>query len=161
MSTLRDVHKEFQWPFPLVHEQSDPPTLSPASTIRGQSPKDTPNNSSPVTPVKTMDTTLTTNEGGVPDINETEGVTSLLKRANRPPDLNLTPAHTVAILRTNSQGTQQYSINLDTARGTPCVKGLSPASGSPMRSSTPSRRSGSISEKVSLIMKPNVCESTD
>ena len=164
VSTLREVHKEFQWPFPLVNEQSDTHTLSPASTIRGQSPKDTTNNSSPVTPVKNLDTTLTTSEGGVPIINSTnETVTSLLKRANRPPDLDLTPAHTVAILRTNSQGTQQYSINLDTARGNPSVKGQSPAGGSrsdfdPMRSSTPSRRSGSISERVSLVMKPNACE---
>lgn len=156
VSTLREVHKVFQWPFPVVYsETAINDTISPTSTIKSQSPKDTPIHSTPLTPVKAINSTLSilANEAPVLDSsNEAEGMAASLKRPNRPPDLDLTPAHTVAILRTTAQGTQQYSISLsNVATGNQSYTDA-------LRSSTPSKRSGSVSERVSLVMKPNACE---
>ena len=153
VTTLRDVHKEFQWPLPPF---DDTHTFSPASTIRGQSP--TPSSSAPDTPTKSNDVTLGNHEGEVPPAESTidsEGLASSLKRANRPPDLDLTPAHAIAILRTASQG----QSTIDSLRGNSLIQGADRSDFDPTRSSTPSKRSGSFqSERVSLIMKPNSCK---
>ncbi len=153
VTTLRDVHKEFKWPLPPF---DDTHTFSPASTIRGQSP--TPSSSAPDTPTKSDDITMVNHEGEVPpaeSTNDNEGLTSTLKRANRPPDLDLTPAHAIAILRTASQG----QSTVDPLRGNSLSQGADQSDFDPTRSSTPSKRSGSFqSERVSLIMKPNSCK---
>ncbi|XP_064397549.1 guanine nucleotide exchange factor subunit RIC1-like [Halichondria panicea] len=150
VTTLRDVHKEFLWPLPPF---DDTHTFSPASTIRGQSSP--PSSSAPDTPTKSNDVTLGNHEGEVPPAESTidsEGLASSLKRANRPPDLDLTPAHAIAILRTASQG----QSTIDSLRGNSLIQGADRSDFDPTRSSTPSKRSGSFqSERVSLIMKPN------
>lgn len=141
------MHTEFQWPLPAF---DDSHTFSPASTIRGQSP--TPCSSTPDTPTQSHDITLVTEERPVESSNENDSSFSSLKRANRPPDLDLTPAHAVAILRTSHGKSTE-----DALKGNPLTHGQT--NFDPTQSSTPSKRStSSQSERVSLVMKPYSCK---
>ena len=81
--------------------------------------------------------------------------TSSLKRANRPPDLNLSP------------GRSAMGIPVELANqklvGVAAIASLRSQSGGPgdfdpTRSSTPTKQSGSISERVSLVYKKNACK---
>ena len=80
-------------------------------------------------------------------------LTSSLKRANRPPDLDLSPG-------------RESSVPVELANqklvGVPAVELLRGQTGradfDPGRSSTPTKHSGSISERVSLVYKKNACE---
>ena len=73
------------------------------------------------------------------------------RKVQRPPDLDLSPSNTIQ---------QQHSVTLE-----PCSPDLEPSllretefeHGSAL-CSTPAKHSGSVSEKVSLLMKKTLCE---
>ena len=154
--SLKQLHKEFQWPFPPpshhgnrgespANSNSTDPPFSPASTIRDHTPKDLP------TPTESGDAG---NVSEVPRQDSSEGGTdntpggSAIKRAHRPPNLDLSPS--------KSQEPQQQSVTLEPSR--PPHPHCSDVDFDPAGSSTPTKHSGSVSEKVSLVLKNNRSE---
>ena len=172
--TLQELHQEFKWPYPSPPPGSSPqphPHLtittelfSPNSTLHDSlsPPKDTPTDH--MTPrAATPTETINTSEGDVTmeagarrgktlaDCYADES-TSSMKRANRPPDLDLSPGRgatvPVELATQKLVGTAVASLRSQSNQGEL----------DPTRSSTPTKHSGSISEKVSLIYKKTTCE---
>ena len=107
---------------------------------------------------------------------------SSIKRARRPPDLDLSPsqntvdlapdattsgASVVVTMETTSEKSGGSSTNAASGRSSTQVvngggKGVGGPQGEfdPTRCSTPSRRSGSVSERVSLVLKQHPCKLT-
>lgn len=153
--TLQELHKEFQWPYPshypspsvLNTDPQDSPTastgslFSPASTIRGHTPK------SVATPTDNELNPEVTSNGG--DDSPSASLSS--KRGRRPPNLDLSPP------KSRSYGHQHTSVTLE-----PNQSQVEPQdcdeTDREHQSSTPTRESGSVSEKVSLVMKNNLCK---
>lgn len=146
--TLQQLHREFQWPFPLPchHGSKDSPgsLFSPASTLRGHTPKDM------TTPIEYVDDdddgqseSRHDSTNAIPDEVGGSGGSSI-RRAHRPPNLDLSPSR--------ARELEQQSVTLEPSQAS--VHSNDPDF-DPTQSSTPSKRSGSISEKVSLIMKNN------
>ena len=77
-----------------------------------------------------------------------------LKRANRPPDLNLSPGRTSAVpVELANQKLVSVAV-IESLRSQSAHGDFDPG-----RSSTPTKHSGSISERVSLVYKKNACKS--
>ena len=78
-----------------------------------------------------------------------------LKRANRPPDLDLSPGRTVTLpIELANQKLANVAV-IESLRNQSAQGDFDPG----RRSSTPTKHSGSISERVSLVYKKNVCKS--
>ena len=83
--------------------------------------------------------------------------TSSLKRANRPPDLNLSPDRSAATIPIELANQKLVGVAaVASLRGQPGGQG----DFDPTQSSTPTKHSGSISERVSLVYKKNACKNT-
>lgn len=78
--------------------------------------------------------------------------TSSLKRANRPPDLDLSPGRSAATIPIELAN--QRLVGVASLRSQPGDRG----DFDPTQSSTPTKHSGSISERVSLVYKKNACK---
>ena len=137
--SLQQLHREFQWPLPppCSHGNKDSPTsssslFSPASTIRDHTPK-------------CMTTPIGCETGDVEDADlapaseSPEG--SAIRRPHRPPNLNLSPPREL----------EQHNVTLEPTK-------TNDTDFDPTRSSTPTKHSGSVSEKVSLVMRNNPCK---
>lgn len=158
---IRELHKEFNWPFPQhsVQDTKDQSNLfSPSSTLHSSTPSqelDTPTSETTPTIKRPPQDRTVAKES--PNDDENSSLTSSLKRINRPPDLDLTKAQNQQ-LNVNLEPTQKppdASVVIDNSRLLPpAVQGEF----DPTRSSTPTRHSGSISERVSLVLKQNPCE---
>lgn len=141
--SLQQLHREFHWPFPppSSHGNKDSPTsssslFSPASTICDHTPKDV---GSPIeyNGSRHAVTNETTDE-------PTEA--AAIRRPHRPPNLDLSPS------KTGEQ--EQHNVTLEPTQGsTEPDFDLDPPT-----SSTPTKHSGSVSERVSLVLKNNPCE---
>ena len=160
VSTIREMHKEFKWPFPLYNAKEQSNLFSPSSTLQSHTPQELDTPTSETTPIHTTPTSRLlpdeTSTKESPHDDETSSLTSSLKRTNRPPDLDLTPAqnqlHNVILEPTQKSG--EASIASDNSRLLPIAQDEF----DPTRSSTPTRHSGSISERVSLVLKQNPCK---
>ena len=171
---LQELHREFKWPYPSQrHGPSPQPHLLP-----GHSPKPHPTARDPTTKLFSPDSTLhdsfsppkdtptdqMTPRAATPtdddeSVNSTERgktlenheLTSSLKRINRPPDLNLSPDRdsSVPVELANQKLVGVAAVELLRSQG---------ADFDPGRSSTPTKHSGSISERVSLVYKKTACE---
>ena len=146
--SLQQLHREFQWPLPppSSYGNKGSPTsssslFSPASTIRDHTPKDVG------TPIEYAGTGGD-DESQHAETNEpTEGAEgAAIRRPHRPPNLDLSPSkageqeqHNVTLEPT--QGSAEPDFDLD-----------------PPTSSTPTKHSGSVSERVSLVLKNNPCK---
>ena len=152
--SLQQLHREFQWPLPLApptscHHGTNPssPTassaslFSPASTIREHTPKDT------ATPPGHMGTPGSEGECAESASGETLGG-SAIRRAHRPPNLDLSPSKA-------GEPEQQHNVTLEPTA--PAVSSANDQDFDPTHSSTPTRHSGSVSERVSLVMKKQTC----
>ena len=157
--SLQELHKEFQWPFPppcSTHQAKEPlsasdeggPLFSPTSTVKSNS--HTPKEGT--TPTK-EGVNMCDMNGEVPDRLSNEGAEDVSKdtptsfrRAHRPPDLNLSPSK-------SREQEQQHSVTLEPSHNTGTDSNFDPT-----RSSTPTNHSGTVSEKVSLVMKQNPCK---
>ena len=150
--SLQQLHREFQWPLPpppCYHGNKDSPTastsslFSPASTVRDHTPKDM---ATPIEPVG-QEKPQQRQEGGVSDevgdASAAGGGSAAIKRAHRPPNLDLSPAKT--------QEVEQQSVTLEPSLQPQC----NDTDFDPTGSSTPTKHSGSVSERVSLVMKNN------
>ena len=159
--SLQQLHREFQWPLPLSpptpHHQSNnkgdsSPTISngslfsPASTIRDHTP--TVRDHTP------KDTTTPTRYVGSEGDDSGELVEesmggSAIRRPHRPPNLDLSPSKT-------GETEQQHNVTLEPTA--PMNSVGNEQEFDPAQSSTPTRAaSGSISERISLIMKKQSC----
>lgn len=149
--SLRELHREFQWPYPPPAPPSAPPLsdggspqsatgslFSPTSTIRSHTSNDI------TTPSDGDARKLNIDEQGGDE--EGEESPRSLRRALRPPNLDLSMskveelAHNVTLESSSKDGAREGELD-------------------PTHSSTPTRHSGSVSERVSLVMKNNPCES--
>lgn len=75
------------------------------------------------------------------------------KRANRPPDLDLSPGRTITVpVELANQKLANVAV-IESLRNQSTQGEFDPG-----RSSTPTKHSGSISERVSLVYKKNACE---
>lgn len=105
---------------------------------------------------------------------------SSIKRARRPPDLDLSPSQNtvdlapdasastgsvVVTMETTSEKSGGSSVNATSRRSSTQMvnsggRGMGGPQGDldPTRCSTPTRRSGSVSEKVSLVLKQHPCK---
>jgi hypothetical protein len=90
--------------------------------------------------------------------------TSSLKRANRPPDLDLSPGRSAVTIPVELANQKLVSVAaVASLRGQPSSGvhvGGAQGDFDPTRSSTPTKHSGSISERVSLVYKKNACKNT-
>lgn len=152
--SLQQLHREFQWPLPppcYRGNNKDSPTsssslFSPASTIRDHTPSirdHTPK--CMATPSGCGETDVGDDETAdlatASDLASESPEGSAIRRAHRPPNLNLSP----------SRELEQHNVTLEPTR-------TNDADFDPTRSSTPTKNSGSVSEKVSLVMRNNPCE---
>ena len=188
VTVLQELHREFKWPYPpplsgSTHQPHLPSnhSLQPHLHFRGQNaelfspnstlhdsfspPKDTPTDH--MTP---RAATPVENTNADPDNDiigrEKEGKSladyyndesnNSLKRANRPPDLDLSPGRstTVPVELANQKLVGVAAVEL-------LRRQSSQGEFEPGRSSTPTKHSGSISERVSLVYKKNACELFD
>lgn len=84
--------------------------------------------------------------------------TSSLKRANRPPDLDLSPGRSAATIPVELAN--QKLMGVAAAASLPLRGQLGGGQGDfdPGQTSTPTKHSGSISERISLVYKKNACK---
>lgn len=82
--------------------------------------------------------------------------TSSLKRSNRPPDLDLSPGRSVTTISVELANQKLVGVAaMVSLKNQPAAGGQGDFD--PTQSSTPTKHSGSISERVSLVYKKNAC----
>lgn len=183
---LQELHREFRWPYPPPplgpshqphlrpgHSPQPHPhfkgagghtateLFSPNSTLHDSlsPPKDTPtDHMTPraATPVENtnvdkinMDRNSETGNS-LADCYADESVNSSLRRANRPPDLDLSPGQSATV---------PIELASQKLAGVAALESLRHQTEfDPGRSSTPTKYSGSISERVSLVYKKTACK---
>ena len=189
---LQELHREFKWPYPAHPSNPSPqPHLllpgsahhqphssqqisehfSPNSTLQDSlsPPKTTPtDHMTPraATPVEAYTNDDSGNVSADKSKNMMENFadesTSSLKRANRPPDLDLSPGRSAISIPVELANQKLVSVAaVASLRGHPSSLGaMGGGQGDfdPTRSSTPTKHSGSISERVSLVYKKNACK---
>lgn len=148
--SLQQLHQEFQWPFPLPcsHGNKDSPTssgsllFSPASTLRDHTPKDI------ATPIEYMRMDSRTRQAVANETLDEDSVEgSAIRRAHRPPNLDLSPSK-------KGEQNEQHNVTLEPTQ----INSAGDSDFDPAGSSTPAKRSGSVSERVSLVLKNNPCK---
>ncbi len=165
--SLRQLHVEFQWPFPRAFggnsslstdnddEDDQLDTFSPRSDHTTRTVSTLADHTEEAA---TVDNSTLTHDESHPietsKLEEQELSSSLkFKRGHRPPNLDLSPSKT--------GDHEQHHVTLEPSGGegeTSLVVGEGAVGIEHALSSTPTKRSGSVSEKVSLIMKQNHCE---
>ena len=181
---LQELHREFKWPYPALPSGSSPQPhlLHPGSSHQPHPSQQLNEHFSPnstlqdsLSPAKTTPTDHMTPRATTPVeayTNESENVTtdrsknnftdestSSLKRANRPPDLDLSPGRSASTIPVELANQKLVGV-----AAVASLRGQLPGAGGyqgdfdPAQSSTPTKHSGSISERVSLVYKKNACE---
>ena len=194
---LQELHREFKWPYPAhpsnpspqphlllpgsAHHHHQPHPLqpisehfSPNSTLQDSlsPPKTTPtDHMTPraATPVEayTNDDSGNVNADKSKNENFADESTSSLKRANRPPDLDLSPGRSATSIPVELANQKLVSMaavaslrGQSSSSSSGAIGGGGQGDFDPTGSSTPTKHSGSISERVSLVYKKNACKTT-
>ena len=184
VTVLQELHREFKWPYPAPPSSSSPQPhhlhpgsshqphpsqqisehFSPNSTLQDSlspaktTPTDhmTPRAATPVEAYTNDSGNVTTEKSKNLVDNFTDESTSSLKRANRPPDLDLSPGRSAVTVPVELANQKLVGVAaVASLRGQPGAGGQGDFD--PTRSSTPTKHSGSISERVSLVYKKNAC----
>lgn len=191
---LQELHREFKWPYPAHpsnpspqphlllpgsahHHQPHPSQqisehFSPNSTLQDSlsPPKTTPtDHMTPraATPVEAYTNDDSGNVSADKSKNENfaDESTSSLKRANRPPDLDLSPGRSATSIPVELANQKLVSVaavaSLRGQSSSGAIGGGGQGDFDPTRSSTPTKHSGSISERVSLVYKKNACKNNN
>lgn len=156
VATLRELHKQFQWPFPSgsytasrASEESYRETQKDAKRIEHDNLSPGAESKSEATPLATP--TFSPDPDSIPD-SDTASVSSI-KRSKRPPDLDLSPGKISTVLAPKKlQGLAVDAKGQGVEVGAQ-LEQSSQGDFDPTRSSTPTKHSGSISERVSLVNK--------
>ena len=120
----------------------------------------TPRAATPVEAYPNGGGSITLEKSKNPEDSFADDCTSSLKRANRPPDLDLSPGRSAATIPVELANQKLVGVAaMASLRGQPPAASGGSQRGDfdPTQSSTPTRHSGSISERVSLVYKKNAC----
>ena len=161
--SLRQLHAEFQWPYPRafgrdslsIDEDEQLETFSPRSdhTARtGSTLADGTEESSTTNDTILADGDDSPRQDSLTDEQLAAQSLSKLKRGHRPPNLDLSPSKTGNL--------EQHNVTLEPSLPDDLASQVTigEAELEEALSSTPTKQSGSVSEKVSLVMKQNHCE---